>query len=200
MLHLFPHWNWPGREGREVEVWCHTNMDRVELLLNGRSLGSQDVARNSHAMWKVPYAPGTLEARGFKDGIPALTATRTTTGAPAKIVLRPDRLRIRADGEDVAVIEVSAVDAAGLPVPLADSEIAFRVRGSGKLIGVGNGDPSSHEADKADHRKLFNGLATAIVQSAKSAGDITIEASSEGLASAVLTLTAEATPLRPHIL
>jgi beta-galactosidase len=68
VLHLFPHWNWSGREGREIDVWCHTNLDSVELFLNGVGLGAKRLERNSHLEWKVKYTPGVLEARGYKDG------------------------------------------------------------------------------------------------------------------------------------
>ncbi len=85
VLHLFPHWNWPGKEGQEIDVWCHSNLDSVELFLNGASLGSQKVARNTHLAWKVKYAPGAIEARGTKDGKIVLTEKHETTGAPAKL-------------------------------------------------------------------------------------------------------------------
>jgi len=68
VLHLFPHWNWEGKEGQDIAVWCHTNLDRAELLLNGASLGAKKVSRNSHVEWTVKYAPGGLEARGSKNG------------------------------------------------------------------------------------------------------------------------------------
>jgi beta-galactosidase len=191
VLHLFPHWNWAGREGQVIDVWCHTNLDRVELFVNGASVDAEDVARRSHVAWKVPYASGAIEARGFKGGRVVLTSRRETTGPPAAIVLRPDRARILADGEDLSVVEVQVVDAQGRLVPTADADVTFKVTG-GRLLGVGNGDPSSHEADKADHRRAFGGLCMAIVQGTTRAGDITIEATGAGLAGATVTVVAEA--------
>ncbi len=88
VLHLFPHWNWPGFEGKEIAVWVYSNMDRVELFLNGRSLGAKDVLKDSHVAWNVTYAPGTIEARGFKNGKQTLSAKRETTGVPARLVMR----------------------------------------------------------------------------------------------------------------
>jgi beta-galactosidase len=199
VLHLFPHWNWAGREGQDIEVWAHSNLDRVELLVNGASLGSQMMQRNSHLAWKVPYAPGTIEARGFKDNVQVLAAKRETTGAPASIALHADRTSIFADGEDVAVVAVQVVDSAGRVVPTADTQLGFTVTGDGKLIGVGNGDPSSHESDKGTTRRAFNGLCCAIVQSLKRAGDLRIAASAEGLEPATLILTCTEKPLRPAI-
>jgi beta-galactosidase len=200
ILHLFPHWNWPGKEGEEIEVWCHSNLERVEVFLNGQSLGAQDVRRDGHLMWKVRFAPGTLEARGYRGGRVVLTAKRETTGPAARVVLNADRPRIAADGEDVAVVGVQVVDAAGRLVPVAGDEISFQVSGAGKLIGVGNGDPSSHEADRGSNvRRLFNGLCMAIVQATKEAGEIHVEATAPGLAPGTVVIRcASATP-RPAV-
>jgi beta-galactosidase len=204
VLHLFPHWNWEGWEGREIDVWCHTNLDSVELFLNGASLGKQKVERNSHLQWKVKYARGVVEARGSKAGKVVLTDRRETTGAPAKIVLLPDRKKIAADGEDVAVATAQVADLQGRVVPMASSQISFKIAGPGRLIGVGNGDPSCHEPDNpaqpnAATRSAFNGLCMALVQTLKQPGDIRVEASSPGLESAVVVIQAEAARVRPSV-
>jgi beta-galactosidase len=188
VLHLFPHWNWEGKKGQEIDVWCHTNLESVDLFLNGISLGAKRVRRNSHLEWKVKYEPGVLEARGSNDGKVVLTARRETVGAPAKIVLRPDRKEIAADGEDVSVIAAEVVDSQDRVVPVASNEISFKIAGPGRLIGVGNGDPSCHEPDKPissteAKRSAFNGLCMALVQALKEAGNIQIFASSPGLES-----------------
>jgi beta-galactosidase len=100
-----------------MDVWVHSNLERVELFLNGQSLGSQNIKPNSRLMWKVKYAPGTLEARGFKGRAQVLTFQRETTGPAAKVVLRPDRDKINADGEDVSMITVEIQDQQGRVVP-----------------------------------------------------------------------------------
>lgn len=199
VLHLFPHWNWTGQEGQEIDVWCFTNVDSVELFLNGASLGSQKVEPNSHVEWKVKYAPGVLEARGSKNGQVALTAKRETTGPPAKLMLRPDRQKIAGNGEDVSVITVEIIDAQGRLMPIASNEVTFKIDGPGRLIGVGNGDPSCHEPDKADKRSAFNGLCVAIVQALKQPGEIRVTATSAGLESASVTIQSEAAKLRPAV-
>jgi beta-galactosidase len=188
VLHLFPHWNWHGREGSDIEVWCHSNLEEIELLLNGRSLGRKPVPKFSHAQWNVKFAPGLLEARGYKNGRLVLTAKRETTGAPVKLAMIPDRRTIIADGQDVCILQVQVLDSEGRIVPIADSPIEVRVTGSGRLIGVGNGDPSSHEADKGPRRHAFNGMCAAIVQSAANKGQVRVEATSPGLESAVLVI------------
>ena len=196
VLHLFPHWNWAGREGQEIEVWCHTNLDRVELLLDGRSFGTRDLPRDGHVAWKVPYAPGTLEARGFRGAQQLLVARRETTGAPARLDLAADRPQIAADGEDVSMITARVLDAQGRVVPVAMNEITFRVSGSGRLLGVGNGDPSSHESDRGPTRHAFNGLCAAIVQSSPAPGVLHVEATAAGLSPASIQVTCTPAPVR----
>ena len=147
VLHLLPHWNWAGREGQEIDVRALSNCDEVELFLNGRSLGRQSMKRDSELKWKVAYAPGTLSARGYRDGKLAAEAKVETTGAPASVQLKPDHSEVAADGESVAVFTVSVADADGRIVPTAGNMVSFELNGPGRIRGVGNGDPSSHEPD-----------------------------------------------------
>ncbi|HEX7578055.1 MAG TPA: glycoside hydrolase family 2 TIM barrel-domain containing protein, partial [Verrucomicrobiae bacterium] len=108
VLHLLPHWNWPGREGQDIRVVAYSNCKQVELFLNGVSLGRQVMAANSDLAWQVKYAPGTLSAKGFDDAGKVIAETKVeTTGDAAQIQLTPDRKMINADGEDVAVFTVS---------------------------------------------------------------------------------------------
>jgi beta-galactosidase len=179
-LHLFPHWNWAGKEGQEIPVWVHSNCQEVELFLNGVSQGMQTVKPYTHLEWKVTYAPGTLVAKGVFKG-QAIEDVRETTGAPAAIRLSADRASLAADHADVAVVNVAVVDAQGRVVPIADNKITFTVHGPGQLIGVGNGDPSSHEPDKANSRSAYNGLAQAIVQTSSQGGTIELTAESAEL-------------------
>jgi beta-galactosidase len=148
VLHLLPHWNWPGREGQEILVQAFSNCKAVELFLNGTSLGRQTMKPNSKASWQVKYAPGTLSATGYDESGKVIAETKVeTTGDAAQIKLTPNRKSINADGQDVSVFTVSAVDAQGRLVPVAQNKINFRIEGAGQIIGVGNGDPSCHEPD-----------------------------------------------------
>ena len=159
VLHLAPHWNWPGKEGQEILVEVFSNCKQVELFLNGASLGKQAMKPNSKLSWQVKYAPGTLSAKGFDDAGKVIAETKVeTTGDATQIQLTPDRKTINADGEDVSVFTVSAADAQGRAVPVAQNKINFSLEGAGKIIGVGNGDPSCHEPDvfvpKAPERSI----------------------------------------------
>ena len=204
VLHLFPHWNFEGREGDEIPVWVHSNLDSVELFVNGQSQGSKAVPHLGHVEWKVRYEPGVIEARGTKGGKVVLTEKRETTGSEVAIRLTADRTQINADGEDIAVLKVEALDKEGRPVPTAQNAIAFNVSGEGALIGVGNGNPNCQESDKEPRRSLFNGLAQVIVQSSKRAGEIRIEAVKDGwegpeLTGAKLVITTKAGTPRPSV-
>jgi beta-galactosidase len=199
VLHLFPHWNWPGYEGKEIAVWVYSNLERVELFLNGQSLGAKDMPKDSHLAWNVTYAPGAIEARGYKGGRQVMTAKRETTGPAAKLILTADRQEISADGADVSVFAVEVRDDRDRTMPIANNQVDFRVSGQGKPIGVGNGDPTSHESDKGSSYKAFNGYCMAIVQSTKTAGNITVDVASPGLTPASVTISTRAVTLRPQL-
>jgi beta-galactosidase len=204
VLHLFPHWNWDERFGEPIPVWVHSNLDSVELFLNGKSQGSKKVEPLTHLEWSVKYEPGVIEARGTKDGKVVLVEKRETTGKPESIRLTADRPEINADGDDVAVLKVEVLDKEGRALPTAANMISFKVTGEGTLIGVGNGDPNCQESDKEPKRSLFNGLAQVIVQSTRTPGTITVEAWTEPyprpkLPLTTLTITTKKVELRPAV-
>jgi len=203
-LHLFPHWNFEGREGDIIPVWVYSNLDEVELFVNGQSLGAQKVPHLGHVEWKVKYEPGFIEARASRDGKVVLTEKRETTGPTVAIRLTPDRTEINADGEDLVILKVEALDKEGRACPTADNLIGFTVAGEGKLIGVGNGDPNCQQSDKEPKRSLFNGLAQVIVQSTGRPGEIRIEAAKEGwdgpeLTPAKVSVVAKRIETRPAV-
>ncbi|MCA1595731.1 MAG: DUF4982 domain-containing protein, partial [Chloroflexi bacterium] len=181
MVHLSPHWNWPGKEAQPVRVMALSNCERVELFLNGKSLGSQPALRNGHVEWNVPYEPGTLLARGYNGTSLAATDVDETTGVPAALRLHADRTVLSADGEDVEPVEVGVVDSRGRLVPTAGNRITFTVTGAGHVAGVGNGNPSDHDAAKARSRRAFNGRCLVLVGAADRPGRIVLTAASPGL-------------------
>jgi len=184
VLHISPHWNWTGKEGEPIDVWVNSNADNVELFLNGKSQGKKDMPRNGHLQWLVNYEPGTIEAVAYKKGR-KLTAKVETTGKPVEVVVSPYKTTMIADGKDATVINISVLDRQGREVPDAGNLVRFSVQGDAKIIGVGNGDPSSHERDKyfdtAAQRFLFNGKCQVILQSGSSQSVIHFEANVEGL-------------------
>lgn len=146
VLHILPHWNWQGMEGKEIDVWIYSNCDEVELFLNKKSLGKKKMELYGHLEWKVPYKQGALEAVGYKNGKKVLSETQKTTGVPEKIKLTPHQPQLKSI-DDAVVVTVELTDKNGLHIPTAGNEITFDVK-DGKIIGVGNGDPTSLENDK----------------------------------------------------
>jgi beta-galactosidase len=206
VMHLFPHWTWPDREGKVIPVICYTNCDSVELLLNDKSFGEQVLSfprygmdpskgwgeqdwmsfvrpttADLHLRWTVPYEPGVLKAIGKRNGEVICEQEVVTAGPAAQVKLVADREAIAADGHDVVHLTVQVLDAQGHPVPTAGDLITFDVQGPGRIIGVDNGDPVSHEPFQADQRRAFNGLCLAIVQSTTTPGTLQITASAPGL-------------------
>lgn len=147
-LHIFPHWNWKGREGQQIDVRVMSNCDEVELLLNKKSLGKKAMEKNGHLQWNVKYAPGTLAAIGYKKGKIIITKKVQTTGTPVSIALTSNTNTIKANKEDIAMLTVDVRDKSNLHVPNAEDQIIFTIQGQGKIIGVGNGSPVSLEPDK----------------------------------------------------
>jgi beta-galactosidase len=183
MVHLFPHWNWPGKEGDSIKVHCYTNCEEVELFLNGKSIGKQKAVPYAKLIWGLIYKPGKLEASGYNKGKIVTKDVVETTTAPAQISLNSDCNKLKADGRDVAVIKIAIKDAKGRVVPTANNLVTFSIEGPGKIIGTGNGNPSSHEPDKASQRMAFNGYCLVLVQAEKKKGEIKLKGSSENLKS-----------------
>ena len=184
VLHISPHWNWKGKEGKNIPVWVNSNADEVELFLNGKSLGKKVMPRNSHLEWNVAYRAGILKAVASKKSRIYSTQVETT-GQPAKLKLDPSKKILMADGRDAVVVNVSTIDSKGLIVPNASGPVRFTVVGPGRIIGVGNGDPSSHEPDQYPDgnwkRSLFNGRCQFILQAGTDPGSIIIRATSAGV-------------------
>jgi beta-galactosidase len=188
LVHVFPHWNWAGREGKQIRVIAVGNTPEVELLLKGQSLGIKPLEAEDWLEWRVPFAPGKLEARGIRDGKVVVTDVVETTGQPAAITLRTDMPRLRANGQDIAVAEVSIVDAAGRVVPIASNEVTFSIEGPGEIAGVGNGDPASHEPDVASKRSAFNGHCACMVRAGTTTGKVKLVASASNLKPATIEI------------
>ena len=195
MAHILPHWNWPGCEGQVTPVYVFTSGDEGELFLNGKSLGRQ---KKDPAAWDrayrlrwddVVYAPGTLEVVTYRDGREWARDKVVTTGAPAKIALTAETKQINSDGEDLAFVTVSILDAEGRVVPTADTEVRFTVTGPAKLVATDNGSEFDMADFHAPERRAFHGLAQAILRADEgAAGVFELAAAAEGLAGAKVSV------------
>ena len=183
-VHLLPHWNSPGREGQPIRVRTYTNCDAAELFLNGESLGRKPVDPIEMAEWQVPYRPGVLRAVGFRGDAPVAEMQVETTGPAIAVGLEvhPSFFHsgVPADGHFALPVTVFALDAQNRRVPTAALWTRFSLDGPARIIGVGNGDPTSHEPNHAMSVTLFRGLAQVIVQTTTTPGAIALVANVAG--------------------
>jgi beta-galactosidase len=188
VVHIFPHWTWPGKEGTAISVWAYTNGDNIELFLNGVSQGKQAVPPLGHVQWSVNYAAGSLVAIAYKNGARWGSQVIQTAGAAASMSMRSDVTQIRPNGEDISPVEVSILDAKGVLCPTANNNVVFSVTGPGRIVGVGNGNPSGLEPDYATQREAFNGRCMVLVRHTSGWGSIVVTAKATGLPSAFFTI------------
>lgn len=188
ILHILPHWNLKGYEGKEISIWAYSNCDEVELSVNGKNLGRQKMPKDGHLTWKAVYKQGKVVAAGYKNGKKIITKTIETTSNATSIKAYADRTELQADGNDVAIINIDLNDKKGRLVPDACNNITFTLHGEGRIIGAGNGDPACMVRDNPNNKDCkqfifpaFNGHAQLLVQTTKNAGNITIECSADGL-------------------
>jgi len=191
VLHLATGWaRFDG--GRTNLVRCFSNCKTVELFLDGQSLGKKAMPTNEYLDWLVPPTSGVLSARGYNGNKVVAETKIERAGEAAAIELRPDRTTITSDGQDLSIVDVAIVDKNGRVVPDAGNLVWFALNGPGKIIGVGNGDPSCHEADKASERNAYNGYAQVIVQAGRTEGTLELTANSPTLKEAVVRIKMKA--------
>lgn len=171
VLHIFPHWNLKGQEGQQVEVWAYTNMDEVELLQDGKSLGRQKADKDSHLVWNTTYRPGRLVAYGYKNGKRVITERVETTGPAEKMTIDTSKSTLQPDGQDIVVVDITLKDKKGRYVPDACNPLQVSVSGPAEILGWGNGDPGfkTDERPQGNDRrhatlKAFMGNAQVIVR------------------------------------
>jgi beta-galactosidase len=185
---LFSDWTPAAAQAQNVEVY--SNCEEVELVLNGKSLGSKPhPADDSARVWNVPFEPGTIRATGKNKGQIVATHELRTAGKPAKIALAADRSKLTRDWDDSVYVTASVVDENGVLVPGADHLVTFKTTGPGVIAAVDNADNASHEPFQASERHAFQGQCLAIVK-ASGAGRVAVTASSPGLASATVNIEA----------
>ncbi|MCL7762589.1 DUF4982 domain-containing protein [Polaribacter sp. Z014] len=202
MVHVLPHWNWEGKEGKIIPVYSYTNCEEVELFVNGKSFGKKvkgkditEIPAEYHGFkkglykskyrlsWNVPYQPGSLKVVGYIKGKKVVSKEIKTAGKPANISLSVDRTEINADGNDLSFVTVKIEDKDGNICPMADNLVNFNIEGEGVLAAVGNGDQTSLASFQVPNRKAFSGMCLLVVKSTETKGTINITATSKGLQS-----------------
>ncbi len=191
MVHLFPYWDF--NNGQRIDVRACTNAPSVELFFNGKSMGTCaiDHAHGQELVgyWQIPYAPGELLAVARdENGNEVARQMRHSFGDVAKIVLKPEKKSLSADGEDLLFVEIFMVDTDGYPVENANNRVTVTAEGAGALVGMDNGDSTDTDSYKCDCRRLFSGKLLAVFKADVTPGELRITVSSDGLADAVLTI------------
>ena len=211
MIHVLPHWNWDGFDGSNIPVYCYTNCDEAELIVNGASMGKKTRGEETTTLlvefnryegetfeskyrlrWDVPYRAGSIKVIGYRNGEVVCEKEIRTAGDPAHVRLLPDRESIQAGGYDLSFVTVRIEDESGTLCPGADHLVKFELEGPGEIAAVGNGNAATTEPFQANYRKVFGGLAMLIVRSkAGENGDIKVIARSDGLVDGEVNLVSQ---------
>ena len=184
MVHILPHWTWPGKEGVKIPVVAYSNCETVELFLNNKSLGEKTIKGKTDVMWMVPYQPGELQVKGKIGGRVCSSYKMATASEPAAIKLTCDRASLTTDRQDAAHIEVDILDKNGVFVPSAANKVTFKIEGNLSVLGIDNGDPINESPFVGNEVKAFNGKCLLILKSNGEKGDVTVTATSPGLKTA----------------
>lgn len=198
VLHITPCY-WDFNPGQPVDVIIYSNAAKVELFLNGRSLGVKEMrladSEDMRAHFVVPYEAGELSAKGYcGKGEVIAEETLKTCLDPVKVTMESDKDALFADGRDIAFVEISVEDKNGTVVGNARNRIKVEVSGAARLVGLDNGDSTDYDSYKGDNRRLFGGKLLAMVQSTFESGEIRVRAVSEGLLPAEIKLEAAELP------
>ena len=183
-------WNWSVKDTLPVNVY--TNCDEAELILNGKSLGKKSIDKNLYyAVWKLKFQPGTIEAAGYNKGEKVAAHVLKTAGKAYRIFAKPLKTKLKANGEDLALIEISIVDKDGNFVFDSANEVKVKVSGEGKLTGLDTGDVNYRGLFKTNIRKAYQGKLLATIRSSNKKGRIGISITSNNLQNAQLNIAAE---------
>ena len=191
MAHIVPHWNFKGLEGKEIPVTVYTNCEELELFLNGKPLGKQQIEKYGHGEWSVEYTAGTLEVKGYIGGKEVCCDKRVTTGRPAALKLTQDN-DFTANGSDIALFTCECVDENGLTVPDAAEYVRFSVSAPAKIIGTGS-DNCDHNNIANTDRKMYMGKIRIAIKPKQGQVSFTLTAMSDncGVCEKTVSLCAE---------
>jgi len=165
--------SWDYTPGQTVRVSVYTNAERVELFLNGRSLGVKEMGGRYSACFDVPFEPGELTVTATR-GAQTVQDVLYTPSELAEIRLSADRTALAANGVDIAQVEVSLLDELGRPILSKDVELRYALVGGGEIIGIENGAPDDLTPYASRKRATFMGQAVAYIRSADTQGNATL--------------------------
>ena len=183
-------WNWPGHEGKSIDVEIYSRYPAVRLYLNGKLVAEKPTTREQEfkAVIPVPYAPGTLRVAGVENGREVESRTLETAGKAARIRLSADRTTMAADGQSLTYVNVEITDKSGRPMPIADNLLQFELEGPATLLATCSGDLKDCVPYTSPERKAWKGRAMAVVKSGKTPGEVTLTVKGKGLKKASVSL------------
>ena len=186
-IHMITDWNSSRKVGELQKVIVAANCQEIELSVNDRVLERRKTTAYAQDEFYVPFEKGTLKAVGFIEGTEAASHCLAVPGEIYRLKAACSKEALMNDGLDSVIVNVIAVDAEGMEVPDADNLVHFDVKGGAKVIGVGNGNPNSHEPDYAAQRKLFHGRAQAILRNSGSDNAV-VEVWTDGIGRTVVEI------------
>jgi beta-galactosidase len=174
-------WSFAGAEGSPTTVEVYSDADQVELLLDGRSLGVQKAGEQNRfrAFFEVTYEPGELIAIARTGGEETGRCTLRSARGDVRLAAVADRDVVRADGTDLAYVELTLTDADRTVALGADREVTVTVEGPAVLAGFGSAAPATEESYLDDVHTTFDGRALAVVRPIRP-GAITLTARAAG--------------------
>lgn len=183
-------WSWPGQNGKTAEIEIYSIGKDVELFQDGVSLGKKELEL-SRAFYQAEYKPGKLEAVSYDENGKEIAREQLVSAAgKEQITIEPEEKVIRADGTDLAYINIQITDEKGTPWLLKDRKLSVSVTGAGKLAALGSGNPETTEKFSDSSYTTYHGRLLAIVQSTGEVGDVFIHVSADGLESAKIGIEA----------
>lgn len=184
-------WSFEGLEGKKTYVDVVTDAPYAEVLINGKSIGKKRT-EDLRARFFCTYEPGTLIARGLDTEDNLLYEEKmTTAGKDTKLSVKADRLKLKADGQDVCFLEISVTDSAGIVKAYPDRKIRVTVGGAGRLAALGSAAFQTEESYTDSDHITFCGKALAVVCAGEKSGKITVRIESEDLEPVILETEAE---------
>ncbi len=174
-------WSFAGCEGQKTYLDVVTDAPKAEVLVNGKTLGVKEV-KDFSARFFCTYERGTVTARGLSEQGELLYETSlSSAGEGTNIALKSDTHTLRADGQDLAFVEITLTDGAGAPVAYPEKTLRVRVEGAGILAGFGSAAHKSVHGFCEGVYETCGGRALAVVRSAHEAGAVTLIVESEDL-------------------
>jgi beta-galactosidase len=196
-LHIIGHWTYPANTTKTMYVVAN-HVDGVEFFVNGASQGklTQPVNGYLYAFTNITFAPGAIKAVGYQGGTVVAQHELKTAGAPAalKLTLHTAPGGLRADGQDVALIDFEAVDANGERCPTDDARVDFTMKATGAVDpalspAIWRGGYNSGRTNSVNNLYLNTecGINRVAVRSTLAPGTITVTATREGLQPGTVT-------------